>query len=121
MKNIGDFYLKIFSFLEVKFSIYLNRRVFVMIQKNHTLSDTSMTFSGFLLLNLLVEICALAISNFIIDLQRILACYMNKTKSQSFQRGLVFVYHETKSHGLLNFTEHWVGSIFNRSKLFARF
>ena len=30
MKNIGDFYLKIFSFLEVKFSIYLNRRVFVM-------------------------------------------------------------------------------------------
>ena len=26
MKNIGDFYLKIFSFLEVKFSIYLNRR-----------------------------------------------------------------------------------------------
>ena len=24
------FYLKIFSFLEVKFSIYLNRRVFVM-------------------------------------------------------------------------------------------
>ena len=30
MKNIGDFYLKIFSFLEVKFSIYLNRCVFVM-------------------------------------------------------------------------------------------
>ena len=30
MKNIRDFYLKIFSFLEVKFSIYLNRRVFVM-------------------------------------------------------------------------------------------
>ena len=30
MKNIGDFYLKIFSFLEMKFSMYLNRHVFVM-------------------------------------------------------------------------------------------
>ena len=30
MTNIGDFCLKIFSFFEVKFSIYLNRRVFVM-------------------------------------------------------------------------------------------
>ena len=30
MKNIRVFYLKIFGFLEVKFSIYLNRRVFVM-------------------------------------------------------------------------------------------
>ena len=30
MKNIRVFYLKIFSFSEVKFSIYLNRRVFVM-------------------------------------------------------------------------------------------
>ena len=30
MKIIRFFYLKIFSFLEVKFSIYLNRRVFVM-------------------------------------------------------------------------------------------
>ena len=29
MKNIS-FYLKIFSFLEAKFSIYLNRRVFVI-------------------------------------------------------------------------------------------
>ena len=27
---MGVFYLKIFKFLEVKFSIYLNRRVFVM-------------------------------------------------------------------------------------------
>ena len=33
MKNIRDFYLKSFSFLEVKFSIYLNRRVFVMFRK----------------------------------------------------------------------------------------
>ena len=32
MKNTGDFYLKIFSFLEVKISMYLNRRVFVMLQ-----------------------------------------------------------------------------------------
>ena len=31
MENIKLFYLKIFSFLEVKFSIYLNRRVFVML------------------------------------------------------------------------------------------
>ena len=34
MKNIRVFYLKIFSFLEVKFSIYLNRRVFVMKVQN---------------------------------------------------------------------------------------
>ena len=33
MKNIRVFYLKIFSFLGVKFSIYLNRRVFVMLLK----------------------------------------------------------------------------------------
>ena len=31
MTNIGDFYLKFFSFLEVKFSIYLNRLVFVIV------------------------------------------------------------------------------------------
>ena len=31
MKNIRIFYLKIFLFLVVKFSIYLNRHVFVMI------------------------------------------------------------------------------------------
>ena len=31
MKNIRIFYLKIFIFLVVKFSIYLNRHVFVMI------------------------------------------------------------------------------------------
>ena len=30
MKHIRFFYLKIFRFLVVKFSIYLNRRVFVM-------------------------------------------------------------------------------------------
>ena len=30
MKNMEGFYLKIFKFLEVNFSIYLNRRVFVM-------------------------------------------------------------------------------------------
>ena len=30
MKNIRIFYLKIFNFLVVKFSIYLNRHVFVM-------------------------------------------------------------------------------------------
>ena len=31
MKNIRIFHLKIFIFLLVKFSVYLNRRVFVMI------------------------------------------------------------------------------------------
>ena len=31
MKNIRVFYLNIFQFLEVKFSIYLNRRVFVKV------------------------------------------------------------------------------------------
>ena len=31
MKNIGIFYLKIFPFLVVNISIYLNRRVFVMV------------------------------------------------------------------------------------------
>ena len=31
MKNIRVFYMKIFRFLVVKFSIYLNRRVFVMV------------------------------------------------------------------------------------------
>ena len=36
MKNI--FYLKIFNFLVVKFSIYLNRRVFVMEEVLYTLS-----------------------------------------------------------------------------------
>ena len=30
MKNVRIFYLKIFPFLVVKFSIYLNRHVFVM-------------------------------------------------------------------------------------------
>ena len=33
MKNNRFFYLKIFQFLEVKLSIYLNRRVFVMARK----------------------------------------------------------------------------------------
>ena len=33
MKKIRIFYLKIFIFLVVKFSIYLNRRVFVMQQE----------------------------------------------------------------------------------------
>ena len=35
MKKYQNFYLKIFSFLEVKFSIYLNRRVFVKVIMNH--------------------------------------------------------------------------------------
>ena len=35
MKNIIVFYLKIFNFLEVKVSIYLSRRVFVMSFLSH--------------------------------------------------------------------------------------
>ena len=38
MKNIRVVYLDIFQFLEVKFSIHLNRRVFVMISEG-TFSD----------------------------------------------------------------------------------
>ena len=44
MKNIGDFYLKIFSFLEVKLSIYLNRRVFVMRWELYSAADPSKIF-----------------------------------------------------------------------------
>ena len=40
MKNIRVFHLKIFQFLEVKFSTYLNRRVFVMIFLAETLMLT---------------------------------------------------------------------------------
>ena len=32
-EKFRSFYLKIFSFLEVKFSVYLNRHVFVMMEK----------------------------------------------------------------------------------------
>ena len=38
MKNIRIFYLKIFIFLVVKFSEYLNRRVFEMVNQNKTLT-----------------------------------------------------------------------------------
>ena len=37
MKNIINFYLKILSFLEVNFSIYLNRSVFVMVSESDCL------------------------------------------------------------------------------------
>ena len=42
MKNIRIFYLKIFLFLVVKFSIYLNRRVFVMEATYLMLGDASL-------------------------------------------------------------------------------
>ena len=45
MKNIKVFYLKIFSFLEVKFSIYLNRRVFVMSHQIHSHINTHMNIA----------------------------------------------------------------------------
>ena len=49
MKNIRVFYLKIFSFLKVKFSIYLNRRVFVMLC-THWIVLSSPKLSSFCLL-----------------------------------------------------------------------
>ena len=51
MKNIRIFYLKICQFLVVKFSIYLNRRVFVMcyairrIRAAHNVETTSVQCS----------------------------------------------------------------------------
>ena len=39
MTNIRVFYLKFFQFLEVKFSIYLNMRVFVMFVSKGNLFD----------------------------------------------------------------------------------
>ena len=54
MKTIKVFLSEIFQFLEVKFSIYLNRRVFVMDRKTRALTtfllDTSlMLWEGCLL------------------------------------------------------------------------
>ena len=43
MKNIRIFYLKIFTFLVVKFSVYLNRHVFVMTGAYYT-CEFIMTF-----------------------------------------------------------------------------
>ena len=41
MKNIRIFYLKIFSFLVVKFSVYLNGHVFVMVMLKPVVGDVS--------------------------------------------------------------------------------
>ena len=41
MKNSRDFYLNSFQFLEVKFSIYLNRHVFVMHSFQSTLNSST--------------------------------------------------------------------------------
>ena len=43
MENIRFFYLKIFLFLVVKFSIYLNRCVFVMKRDKETNKDNTST------------------------------------------------------------------------------
>ena len=59
MKNIGNFYLKIFSCLEVKLSIYLNRRVFVMRWR----------FEWKLVLRLMVVICMVQILITVTDLE----------------------------------------------------
>ena len=50
MTNIGDFYLKIFNFLEVKFSIYWNRHVFVMNNKDPDQCVQNRRFFGLALL-----------------------------------------------------------------------
>ena len=48
MKNIKKFYLKIFIFLVVKFSMYLNRRVFVMVISTKFIpSPEGRLFAGF--------------------------------------------------------------------------
>ena len=48
MKNIRVFYLKNFGFLEVKFSIYLNRRVFAMMtQTGSKFSTSTVRIEGF--------------------------------------------------------------------------
>ena len=44
MKNIRFFYLKIFHFLVVKFSIYLNRHIFVMKLLLASLVSTNLKF-----------------------------------------------------------------------------
>ena len=48
MKNIKYFYLKIFIFLVVKFSIYLNRHVFVMVWVQHESSFIYIVFFLFI-------------------------------------------------------------------------
>ena len=50
MKNIGRFLSENFQFLQVNFSIYLNRRVFVM--KNERLTEILQADRFFDLLNL---------------------------------------------------------------------
>ena len=45
MKNIRIFYLKIFNFLGAKFSIYLNRRVYVLCSLSDSLLYTYLTLS----------------------------------------------------------------------------
>ena len=42
MKNLKVFLLEIFQFLVVKFSVYLNRRVFVMSKRNEFAPEGSM-------------------------------------------------------------------------------
>ena len=50
MKNTRDFLSENFKFLEVKLSIYLNRRVFVMVHpgegQNHGLCASSFSYAG---------------------------------------------------------------------------
>ena len=51
-KNIRFFYLKIFIFLMVKFSIYLNRRVFVLTTSQRSLMSDAESFMPYLGLNI---------------------------------------------------------------------
>ena len=56
MKNIRIFYLKIFLFLVVKISIYLNRHVFVMYFLGNIVNLSAVEFvQGVLKINLSLE------------------------------------------------------------------
>ena len=46
MKNIRIIYLKIFIFLIIKFSVYFNRRVFIMVRLNNKYSKTERKRKG---------------------------------------------------------------------------
>ena len=59
MKNIRIFYLEIFSFLVVKFSIYSNRRVFVMGCNIKTTGCRTVSLKGYLL----TGVCAIITLN----------------------------------------------------------
>ena len=65
MKNIGDFVSENFQFLEMKFSIYLNRSVFVMWYQNTWMCGRSRVFAVHTdINNLLHFICVTVVLSF---------------------------------------------------------